>query len=103
LALGYEGGKLYSHEEARNSVLKKLNSLRKEPILRKIPMTADRVGIDQVLEFMCGYGGPMYIQFNRTGGYFVPLDDLRRCVFEFRSKLRHQDTISKTVYHRSNF
>lgn len=94
---------MYSHEEARSSVLKKLNSLRNEPILRKIPMTADRVGFEQVLDRMCEYGGPMYIQFNRTGGYFVPLDDLRRCVFELRSKLRSQDSFSKTVLYRSNF
>ena len=93
----------YDQEEARCSVLKKLNSLQKEPIHNKILMTANKVGIDQVLDDMCKYGGPMYIQFGRTGGYIVPLDDLRRCVFEFRAKMRHQDNISKTVYHRSNF
>lgn len=94
---------MYSHEEARASVLKKLNNLRNEPILNKIPLTADKVGIEKVLDSMCGYGGPMQAHFNRTGGYFVPIDDLRRCVYEFRSGLVHQDSQSKTLYWRCNF
>ena len=94
---------MYNQEKARASVLKKLNNLRKEPILNKIPLTADKVGIEKVLDSMCCFGGPMQTHFNRTGSYFVPTDDLRRCVFEFRSGLVHQDSQSKTLYWRSNF
>lgn len=60
-------------------------------------MIIDRVGLDKVVEDMCRPRGLMRAQFDRTGGYIVREDDLRRCVNDLYSSMRHNDSKSKTL------
>lgn len=94
---------MYSEAKARESVIKKLESLSKDTLLKKIFFTAEAVGLENIIEFMCCYGGPMYIHYKKTGNYFIEVDTLRRCVLECKSKLKYQDSIAKTTYYNLNF
>lgn len=88
---------MYNREAAEQAVIRKLENLRNEPILRKITMSAERIGFSRVVEQMCRFSGPMHKQYNKTGGYIVPVDDLRRCVFDFRSAMKKDDYFIKTL------
>lgn len=101
--MGYERWLVYSEAKAIESVIKKLESLSKDTLLKKIFFTAEAVGLENIIEFMCCYGGPMYIHYKKTGNYFIEVDTLRRCVLECKSKLKYQDSIAKTTYYNLNF
>ena len=88
---------MYCDETAAEAVVRKLERLRNEPILRKITMNADRIGFEKVAQAMCRINGPMHRQYLKTGGYLVPIDDLRRCVYEFRAKMKFDDAFTKSL------
>lgn len=93
---------MYCQNTARKALTRRLKSLRTDPKseVRKLSMIVERLGIEPVLDAMCKYSGPMHNHYERNGNYIVSLDDLRRCLNDFRSKLMLEDTRSKTLYYQ---
>lgn len=79
---------MYCEDSAAEAVASKIERLRGEPKHRKIVVISDRVGLDKIQLAMCKPHGPMHLQFSRTGGYRVCIDDLRRCTNDFYRRLR---------------
>lgn len=88
---------MFCQETAAAAVERKLGYIQHDKKDARMIMRVERLGLGAVVDQMCRLRGPMHAQHERTGGYIVREDDLRRVVNDLYSSLRHSDSITKTT------
>lgn len=88
---------MFCQETAAAAVERKLDLLQNDKNKARMIMRVKRVGLGAVVDQMCKLRGAMHTQYERTGGYIVREDDLRRVVNDLYSSLRHSDATTKTT------